>query len=331
MTVNRSLSVWLLRVLLAALFLFAGEIILWLNIQSYGVVDWSIRIIGYLLLATLVLDVAVRYRIRDVYDAMILLTTYALLHSLIINPETGWQRIPDSLITQVIGGEALSALIIWGVFLVVLRGDDRKYHLLLIGGVFWLGFYWGTIMHWTPLLRGTFQPLAPDRMFAIAGGIFLQTMLLYGLCTYLAKDVQPTDNLLTPLGWGIALLVLIVLFLYQAILGTVTSGALGLSAVLLVLCWLTLWSRRDEVQISLMEKHLPLKALHPLWIALIVLVFVAATIFAYLLPLARLAQFNQLWLMELGSFVAGILWLPFVATVLAMRGMDRAMREGPNF
>lgn len=331
MTINRSWVIWLLRLLLAALFLFGSEILLWHNIQHDGVVAWLIHIAGYLLLSTLVIDIAVRYRIRDVYDAMVLIAGYALLHSLIISPELGWQRIPDTLLTRIIGAEALTALILWGIFLSLLRGDIRKYHFLLLGGTFWLGFYWGTWMRWTPELRGTLEALPLTELFTYAGIAFLPVILLYALTIRFAREQRPTDYLLTSLEWGIALIVLFLLFLYQAILGTITIGAWIVSAILLLLCWLILWFRRDEVQISMLETHFPLKPLHPLWIALAVLVFVAATIFAYLLPLVELAQFNQLWLMELGFFAVGTFWLPLVATVLAMRGMDRAMREGHRF
>jgi hypothetical protein len=329
--INRSLSIWTLRVMLAALFFFGSEIILWLNIQNYGLVDWLIRIIGYLLLATLLIDIAVRYRIRDVYDAMVLLAGYALLHSIIISPEIGWQSIPDSLLTRIIGSEALTGIILWGVFLTFLRGDFRKYHFLLIGGLFWLGFFWGTWMRWIPELRGTFEAVPLSELFTYAGIVFFTVILLYGIATSVAKEHQAENYLLTPLEWGIALLIIIILFLYQAVLATISTPALIIAALLITLSWLILWFRRTEEQISLIETHLPLKDLHPLWIAASILVYVATTIFAYLLPLAELAQFNQLWLMELGFFAVGIFWLPLVATVLAMRGMDRAMREGQSF
>lgn len=320
-----------MRLFLATLLLFGSEIILWLNIQNYGVVDWLIRLIGYLLLSTLVLDVAIRYRIRDVYDAMVLLAGYALLHSIIISPEIGWQRIPDSLLTRIIGSEALTAIILWGVFLTFIRGDVRKYHFLLIGGLFWLGFYWGTWMRWIPELRGTFESVPLPELLSYAGIVFFVAILFYLLTIRVAKEFQANNYLLTQLEWAIAALIIIILFLYQAVLATITTTALFIAVILITLSWLILWFRREEDQDSLMETHLPLIALHPLWIVASTLVFVAATIFAYLLPLAELAQFNQLWLMELGIFAVGIFWFPLVATVLAMRGMDRAMREGQSF
>lgn len=320
-----------MRLFLATLLLFGSEIILWLNIQNYGVADWLIRVVGYLLLATLVLDIAIRYRIRDVYDAMVLLAGYALLHSIIISPEIGWQRIPDSLLTRIIGSEALTAIILWGVFLTFLRGNVRKYHFLLIGGLFWLGFYWGTWMRWIPELRGTFEAVPLSELLTYAGIAFFAVILFYMLTIRFAKAYQASDYLLTPFEWAIAALIIIILFFYQAILATITTTALSIAALLLTLSWLILWFRREKDQISLMETHLPLKPLHPLWIAASILVFVGASIFAYLLPLVQLAQFNQLWLMELGVFAVGIFWLPLVATVLAMRGMDRAMREGQRF
>lgn len=331
MTLNRSLSIWPLRFLLAALLFFGSEILLWHDIQTYSFFAWLIRLIAYPLLASLLIDIAIRYRIRDVYDAMVLFAGYALIHSLIINPEFGWQHIPDTLLTQIIGAEALTALILWGIFLVFLRGDVRKYHFLLLGGVFWLAFYWGTWMRWTPELRQTFAALSLSKMLIVAAIAFAPTLLFYSLTNYTAKEHSASDYLLSPLEWGVAGILLLLLFLYQAVLGTITIAALLIATILIILAWAILWSRRDEIQISLMEKHLPLKTLNPLWIVLTIVLFAAVTFFAYSLPLVPLGQFNQLWLMEIGFFAVGTLWLPLVAVVIAMRGMDRAMREGQHF
>lgn len=331
MTLNRSLSIWPLRFLLAALLLFGSEVLLWLNLPDYDLLDWLIRIIAYLVLSTLLIDIAVRYRIRDVYDSMVLFAGYALLHSLLIKPELGWQRIPDTLLTHIIGAEALTALLLWGVFLVFLRGDVRKYHFLVIGGLFWLGFYWGTWMRWTPELRETFAAINLSQMFMYAGIIFAPVIVFYALSNISTKEHESKDYLLSPLEWAIAGIILLLLFLYQAILGKITMIMLIITAILITLCWAILWSRREELQISLMEKHFPMKPLNPVWLILFIAVFVGATILAYKLPLVPLGQFNQLWLMEIGFFGVGTLWLPLVSIVLAMRGMDRAMREGQRF
>ncbi|GAB5490825.1 MAG: hypothetical protein Phog2KO_10400 [Phototrophicaceae bacterium] len=330
MTFNRSIGVWAVRLLLGALFLFGSEIILWTNPLEHSALDWLVRIVGYVLLATLTLDIAERYRIQDGYDAMVLIAGTALLHGLLINPLISWQIFPDSLLTRIIGADALVQIILWGIFLTWLRGDNRKYSLYHLVGGLWLGIFWGFWMRWTPELRGTFSAISLSQMAMIAGVAFILIVAFYYLVTVQsAKTLKAPDLVLSQLEWGIVLVVLISLFLVQAVLGAVGVGALLATVFLLALCWLILWLRRDAEQDTLLSAHLPLKAQSPLWIILLMAIFAGAVYGAYNLPLITdVAYVNQLWLMEVGSFAVGILWLPLVASVIATRAIDIYMREG---
>lgn len=319
-----------MRLLLAALFFFGSEIILWTNPIAHSPVDWLIRGIGYLLLATLTLDVAQRYRIRDGFDAMVLIAATAILYSLIMNPLIGWRHVPDTLLTRIIGGDALVMTIVWGIFLAWMRGDVRKYWFYQAVGTLWLGVFWGFWMRWTPELRGTFEAISLDQMYYVAAISFTVIVLIYLLITaQFGKNLEANDLMLTPLEWGLALMLLIVLFLVQAIMQTIGFGAVMVTILLLALCWLILWLRRDDDETSVLELHFPLKMQNLVWIALMMVSFAGAVYVTYNLPLIDdVAYINQLWLMEIGSFAVGILWLPIVATVIATRAIDRYMREG---
>jgi hypothetical protein len=318
---------WLLRLLLATLFFFGSEIVLWQNPLAYSPIEWLIRILGYPLLATLVLDIAQRYRLRDGYDAMVLLAGSALIHSLLINPSEGWADFLGSLLTRIIGAEALTQTILWGVFLALLRGDKRRYAIYSIFGMAWLGLFWGFWMRWTPELRGTFEAVPLETMFAYTG-FLLVPIVLYGVVKIFAKDLTAPDLLLSPLEWAIALLLLICLFLYQAVIQAVGVGALVTVALIMMVLWAVLWFRRDAKQEAMMEKFLPLRPQAFFWLPLAAFVFAGATYLAYGLPRIQAAFVDQLWLMEIGFFAVGLLWLPLVASVIAVRGFDRLMREG---
>lgn len=329
MSLNRSVANWTVRLLLAGLLLFGSEIILWTDPLSHSIIEWIVRIVGYILLATLTLDVAQRYRIRDAYDAMILLAATALVHGLLINPVLGWAEFPSSLLTRIIGSDALVQLIMWGILLTWLRSNTFKYAFYPLIAALWLGIYWGFWMRWIPELRATFEAVPLMQLFIIAGVVFAIIVLFYYLVTVqVAKNLEADDLMLTPLEWGIALLFLIILFLYQAILGTIGAGAVVLTLILLLLCWVILWLRREDDEVSLLEQHLPLEIRSPLWILLMAVAFAIATTISYQLPLFETAFVNQLWLMEIGSFAMGLLWLPVVASVIASRAVDRFMREG---
>lgn len=330
MTINRSLPIWTVRFLLAALFLFASEIILWTVPIEHSPLEWLIRGFGYLLLATLTLDIAQRYRIRDGFDAMILLAGTALISGLLINPLISWELVPDSLLIRIIGGDALVMLIMWGIFLAWMRGDVRKYWWQQAIGTVWLGIFWGFWMRWTPELNGTFEAIPLNQMFMITGITFTVIVLFYLLVIVQSgKNIEADDVMLTNLEWAIALLVMIVLFLVQAVQQNFGAGAFLVTALVLALCWLILWLRRDAEETSILDTHLPLKMQNPLWIILMMASFVVATYLSYHAPLITDLQYvNQLWLMEIGSFAVGILWLPIVASVIATRAVDRYMREG---
>jgi hypothetical protein len=324
---NLSLPLFLMRLLLASLFFFGSEIILWQNPLHYTPLEWLLRLIGYPLLATLVLDIAQRYRIRDGYDAMVLLAASALLHSLLINPNEGWSDFLGTLLTRIIGAHALTQMILWGIFLALLRGDIRRYAIYSIFGMAWLGMFWGIWMRWTPELRGTFEAIPLETMVFYTA-FFLLPILLYELVKRGAKELSAANLLLTPLEWGIAAIVLISLFLYQALIQAVGTGALFTVVVIMTILWAVLWFRRDAKQVSMMEKFLPLKPQAFFWLPLAGLVFAGATYLAYSTPRIQAAFVDQLWLMEIGFFAVGLLWLPIVASVIAVRGFDRMMREG---
>ena len=330
MTNHRGFGVWTVRLLLGALFLFGSEIILWTNPLEHSALDWFLRIVGYLLIATLTLDIAERYRIRDGYDAMVLLAGTAILHALLINPQISWQNFPDSLLTRIIGADALMQLIVWAVFLAWMRGDIRKYALYQAVAGLWVGIYWGFWMRWTPELRGTFPDIPLSQMAMIAGVALVGIVIFYyAVTSQFAKDIRSTDLMLTPLEWGIALVIMIGLFLAQVAFGYVSVGIFFVTILLLALCWLILWLRRDAEEDTMLSLFLPLKIQAPWWILLMIATFAGAVYLTYNAPLITdLAYINQLWLMEVGSFAVGILWLPLVASVIATRAIDIYMREG---
>ncbi|MGJ3240805.1 MAG: hypothetical protein ACFE0Q_19010 [Anaerolineae bacterium] len=327
---TRDYPLWSVRLLLALLMAFGSEIILWASPTTYGALDWAVRLLAYPLLATLMLDLAQRYRIRDGYDAMVLIAGTSLVQGLLINPRVSWQVLPDSLLTHIIGSQALVLLIVWAVFLAWLRGDRRKYALYQLVAGLWLGMYWGFIMRWQPELRDAFVLIPLTDLLFIAGVPFALIVSFYGLLTAsFADDLHADHLLLTPIGWGVALMGIIVIFLLQTIQGAITASAFLLTVALLALCWLILWLRRDVHETSLLEQYLPVTRQFPLWSVLMMLVFAGALMLAYRAPLVTdLAFINQLWLMEIGSFAVGILWLPLVATVIATRAIDRSMRQG---
>ncbi len=328
MTNTQRVAAWAARLLLAALLFFGCEVLFWTNIQSYTVVDWLVRIVGYTALAVLALDVMARYRIRDMYDAMTVLAGFGLLAAVFVAPGSSLQNFPAGLASWGLGGYALLGIEMFGLWLVLTAGYRALYRFRLIAVAAWVGFYWGIWMRWQPELRGFFPAVDLVTMFAIVGVFVLLNLILYAIFLRSSKTIRPHDLKLSLTEWLFLLLPFALLFLYHALQGHYPIGALAFVAAMLVICWSILWYRREDEGKILLDDHLPPTPLNPLWMVLAIAVFAGATIVAYVLPLVGFGEYNQLWLMELGFFALGILWLPLVAVIIAMRGIDFIMRSG---
>ena len=322
---------WLLRLLLAVLLLFGSEILLWRDPPGRDLLEWAFLLVGYVALATLILDIIARYRVRGVYDLMMVAALYGLLNGLLLNPEAVFEDFPRTLVTRAIGGHTLLGMEMLGFFLALITGHlIQRFRNLLLGYALWVGFYWGIWVRWSPSLTTWLTDEVPlSTMFAVAGGGFGMAMLLLYLLTRQTRNFTPSDLRLSPAGWGILLIVLIVLFMLQAVREVYNEVAVGIPAVLVVvaLCMTVIWFRRANKGRTVLDDSIPPMALHPTWIGATIAVFSVATVIAYQLPLVTIGGYNQLSVMELGFAAVGFLWFPLVAGVLGGQAFDRQMRK----
>jgi hypothetical protein len=331
-TFRKHLALWALRLMLAALFLFGGEVLVWTELQIPTPGEWLLRIVGYIALATLVLDLAVRYRIRDVYDSMALICIYAVLAGVLITPEISFSDFPRTMVTRVLGGHNMGGAVAFGLFLALTirgagKGQARKTYLRLVASMAWVGFYRGTWMRWTPEFNAlAVQTVTPLLLFALSAGVVIVAILFLDIAISASPTIEPLDLRLPFIPFMLLIGLLLVLFLIRVLMLPFSGAMLLVSVVLPTICWSILWFRRSEKAALLMASHIPPKRPALLWIGLAALVFVATVLFAYALPLVGTADYNQLWLMEIGYGVVGFSWLPVLAGVIAVRGVDRQMR-----
>jgi hypothetical protein len=325
----KTLSTWYLRALFAVMLLFGSEMLLWLNPLGRALGDWLPLLVGYLALSALILDLAARYRIRDVYDAMTLLAIYGLLNGLLLNPDTSLVLIPDTLVNRVLGGHSLLGLEMFGLLLVLTGGHLRRYRRLLLMGCLWLGFYWGVWVRWSPGFTDISDIEVPlTTLLAIGSAFLLAIYLLFRVAVLRTHDLTPPDLHLSVVEWGGVLVTLIGLFMLRVAQGYITSGALIVVTVLVIGGMTVLWFRRSARGKMLLDGHIPAYPLHRRRILISGVIFLIMAALGFILPLVNLWGINQFFLMTLGFAGVGLGWLPFIAMVLGVRALDRQSRTG---
>ena len=320
-------SVWLVRLLLAALLMFGSEILVWVNPPGRSLVDWLLLLPGYVLLATLLLDFTVRYRVHDLFGALVLAGIYSLLAALILNPQYAFLDMPRTFITRVMGAHALLGLEMIGLLLALTGGNKRGVRRLLLAGSIVVGAAWGIWVRWWPVDEGL---AAVDLMTMLAYGA-AGLAIIGGLLAFVparTANLTPDHLRLSRGGWGGLFLALVALFVLRLLTTGIDLGGLILSAILLVICWAILWFRERAKGDSLLDGHVPMRRLSPGVIVTGLILFTAAAIAVYHLPLIQIGQVNQLTLIGVGFTAYGLAWLPTVSLVLGARAYGRQINQG---
>jgi len=318
-------SPWLIRLLLAALLLFGAEILVWVNPPGRMLGDWLLLVPGYILLAAVLLDCMMRYRVRDLFGALVLAGLYSLLAALVLNPGYAFFEMPRTFLTRVMGAHALLGAEMIGLFLALTGGGRRVRRLLLVGCVV-VGLAWGIWVRWWPVDEGLPMVDLTTMLVYGAGGLAVIGGLL-ALVPARTAGLTPDDLRLSRLGWGVVFLLLVGLFVLRLLMGSIDLGGLILSAILLAVCWAILWFRERAKGDSLLDGHVPPRppSLRTLLPALIL--FAATGIVAYNLPLIQVEQANQLTLIGVGFTAYGLAWLPTVSLVLGARAYGRQINQ----
>lgn len=325
-------AAWLLRLLMATLLLFGAEILLWNNPQGRAIGEWGVLAAGYLALGALLLDLAARYGIRTLYDAMTLIALYALFAGLILNPQTALADFPRTFLTRVIGAYSLLGLEMFGVFLALTGGTDRRALRLLVGFSVWVGFYWGLWVRWSPSLSGWItEEIALEAMAVSAGGMLALALVLAWLAARMAarwgRTLAAADLRLPPAQFAGMLGILAVIFAARVFHAHIAPGAVALGGAIGLLCAAILWFQRPTKGAILLDAHLPPTLPSTVWLASALAVFALSTVLAYRLPLLDLNGYNQLSMMEYGFAGVGLVWLPIVAAVVSVNALDRIGRQ----
>lgn len=317
-------NAWWMRGWFALMLMFGGEVLLWSTPRP--LIDWIPLFISYSLIATLLLDLAVRYRIRDLYGAMLVTVMGGLLVGLLLYPQTALADFPNHLLTRTIGAHATFVLEMFGLFLILTTRHNRRYQWLLIGYAIWLGFYWGTWVHYAPTLTDWTTIQTPLPQALITAALLLGSII--GIGWLIPSNVQMDDLKLSAPAFLFLIAGLVILFMVQALKNSYETG-LALLAVLglCLMVWTVLWAERSDKGKTLLDAHFPPQ--HPSWIWIITAygLFFIMAIVGWSLPLLDIAGYSQLYFVQLLFVSVGFTWLPTALGIIAVRAVDRQSRK----
>lgn len=320
------------RLLLALCLLLGSEVLAWNNPPVRPALEWLLLLPGYFALSALLLDFITRYRVRDLFGALVVTGVYTLTAALVLNPAATLDDLPRSLVTRIMGAHALLAAEMLGLFLY-LTGGTFKPRYLFIGAVI-VGLAWGIwVKNWPP-----------DEGF---GMVELPTLLAYGVAALAglavlvygpfwnprlpaftgegAKNGVPTAGaLLSRRGWLVVAVTLGGLLAVRLLRAEIPSEALVVVG-LLVLCWAILWFRGRKKGASLLDGRVPVNPPPVTRFLLTGALFLGVAVFGYNLPAFQLGSVTPYSFIGLGFTAYGLAWLPTVSLVLGIQGYLRQL------
>lgn len=318
-------SSYLPRLLLAALLLFGSEILFWLNPDGRPIADWLLLIPGYIVISALLLDLLARFRVRDLFGALILTGLYGLLASLLLNPQTAFADMPRTFITRVVGAHALLGLEMFGLFLALTGGERPSLRRSLFIGCLFIGLSWGFWVRWWPPDAGYGLVTLPMVLAYGAAGLLLIVVLLFASVRVTLLTVD--DLRLSRRGWSVVLIVLLALAAVRLLRTELPVEPSLLALLLIGLCLVMLWFRRRAGGRTLLDGHIPVVPPPLITLLLAAALFLVSAVAAYQLPLIEVAGVNQLLLIGVGFTAYGVAWLPAVSLALGLQAYLRQIQK----
>ncbi|NDJ61717.1 MAG: hypothetical protein GYB67_11365, partial [Chloroflexi bacterium] len=237
---------WSLRLLLAALLLAGSEVLLWTNPLGREPFAWVVLVAGYSALSTLLLEIAARFRMHNIFSLIALAGIYGLGNGLLLNPETALVEVPRTLISRALGAHALIGLLVLALYLRLAGGLRLPTALTVIVGAV-IGLAWGFWARWSPteLLLTPGPPTEPSAIL-IAGGISLIVIIALLLLVGRLRRAHADDALpfLTRVEWLGVATVLITLLIVRLLNATLDSLSLTVGIVLSGYSLIILWFLR---------------------------------------------------------------------------------------
>jgi hypothetical protein len=313
-------AAWSVRALLAACLLLTAEILLW-TAPTRALADWPPLVAGYLALAALTLDLAQRWRARDLFGLLLLAGLLATVGSAALFPQRALADLPLTLVTRAMGAYALGFALALALGLKLLGGPHRR----LLAAILIGGLAWGAWARGLPSLTDAVET-APVSLL-LAGTVALA---LIGVARWLVgragAQLSAADLRLDRISGALILAALVWNLLRAHDSGALGSLALTACAALAVYCLLLLWFQQRGRTLTPLEAALPAGPAAWSWLAGGAALFLLGGLVGYSLP-AGGSGLDAAGLLALAFTAYGLVWLPTVSLVLGVKGWRRLTRQ----
>lgn len=333
---SNRLTVWLGRLLLAFLWLWGSEVLFWNAPQSREPLEWVLLVVGYGIVATVVLDWLVRYRVRDIWGLLVALGVFGILNGILINPTTIFAEVPRTMLSHALGAHWFIGLELFGawLFLQCWRDDVgwRRLRWAFMVAIA-MGFYWGVWVRWFAIFNpGRYIP--PDFVTMLSVGVVgvLPVLALWLVWRWSMRRAPMEHHDYRLVGRESAFIVILILglLMVRLIMGDYTDiSGLVVGCALLGVFWTVLWLRDNTRKPSLLVHTMPTRPPPLALLMLLCLVMVGATWLGWHLPLLPLPfDLHQFWLLAFVFSGIGSSWMPLTAIVIGMQTFSRQMQTG---
>ncbi|GIL08497.1 MAG: hypothetical protein BroJett033_0080 [Chloroflexota bacterium] len=314
-------AAWSVRALLAACLLLSAEVALW-TFAARAPADWLPLALGYLALAACALDLALRWRARDIFGLLLLAGLLATAQSAALFPQRALADLPLTLVTRALGAYALAAALALALCLALLRAPRGRRWLLAAAAS---GLTWGAWVYGVPALTADVAPVSLPLLLLVGAAALGLVGAAVGLVARAGPRLTAADLCLGPAGGAFVTAALAWNLARASESGALaTQGAL-ICAALAAYCLLLLRFQRRGSAPTPLEAALPPQT--PLWgqLSRAAALFLVGGAAGFLL--AEALAFDLAGLLALAFTAYGLVWLPTVSLVLGVEGWRRLTRQ----
>ncbi len=326
MTARALLQRFAPRLLVALLMGFGSEGLLWAGAADRPPLDNLLVVTGIAAAALILLDIIVRWHVRDLYGLAAVGGLFALSYSLLLNPISPERDLQLSLLTDVMGGQALIAMGMLLLF-IALTGTAGRWAWLGVplGGI--IGACWGIWLRWASVSGNwNARPATSDTLLILGVGALAAIALTVWVCARVSPI--PADSLKMGAYEGLFAGGVVIVALYRQFDGLqidvpvyVVLSALG------AICVAMLWYRKDSYFGWIGD---PWKV-KPAWAAFLATgaAFLVAAAFTYPLPRMGNPSLGLFEFIRLIFTLFGLIWLPGLTTLIGVKAVLRDIQSKP--